>query len=397
LVSLTAAPLQRVAFFLHALEPGGAQKRTAQLASGLARLGVAVDLVLVDARGPLRAELSPAVNVVEVGGAWSRWPWIRRRRTRRVLSSVPGLVRYLRARRPDVWIAAANHTHFAALTAQRLACVPSSALVLRVSNALIEGRSGRRRQRRMRRARRRYARADAFVAVAPGLRDELIREIPEIAERTALVVNPVIDDDLERRAGEKPHPELEGGGALVVGIGRLTRQKDFATLLRAFAALDAPPDARLLLLGDGPERGALERLAQELGIRERVQMPGYVVNPYPALERADVVVSCSRWEGLPGVLVEALALGRPIVATDLPGTRAVLGVPSPHPIVPVGDVGAMTDALRKQLRAPPPPELGRARAAAFTVAAGARTLLRVLEQVHERRQRELASREGTSA
>jgi glycosyltransferase involved in cell wall biosynthesis len=384
--------LKRIAFFLHALEAGGAQKRTAQLASGIAALGVPVDLLLVNGGGPNRAELSPAVSVFEVGALWRSWPWFRERRKRRVFSAVPGLVRYLRSRRPDVWVAAANHTHFAALAAHRLAHVQSSALVLRVSNALVDGRDDR-RQRRLQRARMFYPRADALITVAPGLRDELVREIPDLAARTSVVVNPVIDAGIHERAAAKLCLDWDlRGAALVVGIGRLVPQKDFATLLRAFAAIEIERDVRLLLLGEGPERARLERLASELGVRDRVLMPGFVENPFPALKRADVVVSASRWEGLPGVLVEALALGRPVVATDITGARAVLGERSPHPLVPIGDARAMAAAIRAQLLAPAAPEIGLRRVGAFTVEAGSQALLAVLERVHERRLAQLEGR-----
>ena len=154
----------RVAFFLHALEAGGAQKRTAQLVSSLAALGVAVELVLIDAVGPNLSELSSAVRVVELRSPFTRMPWIRSRRSRRVFAAVPALVGYLRRSRPDVWVAAANHTHFVSLLAQRLAHLESTALVLRLSNTLIEGRSRSSRRSRLWAARHFYRGADAIAA-----------------------------------------------------------------------------------------------------------------------------------------------------------------------------------------------------------------------------------------
>lgn len=375
--------IRRVAFFVDG-EAGGTQKRTAQLASGLAALGFAVDLVVVSARRRNRAAVSPAVEVIRIGSPWTRLPLIRARRRARVYAAVPDLVRYLRERRPDVLVSAANHTHFAALAAHRLARVDSTALVLRLSNSLVAGRDRRwRAHRRLARARRRFRRAHALIAVAPGLRDELLREMPELAERTSLVVNPVIDDSLERLAAAGLERAWEpGSAALIVAVGRLARQKDYATLLRAFSALRTERDARLLILGEGAKRASLESQARKLGIANRILMPGFAENPYPALKRADVVVSSSRWEGLPGVLVEALALGRPVVATDLPGSRDVLGDPSPHPIVPVGDAPAMAAAISRQLSSPPPAEPGRLRARSYTVQAGTLALLSVLRKAH---------------
>lgn len=116
-------------------------------------------------------------------------------------------------------------------------------------------------------------------------------------------------------------------------------------------------------------------------------MPGFADNPYPALLRADVVVSSSRWEGLPGVLVEALALGRPVVGTDLPGTRTILGENSPHPVVAVGDADAMAAAISAQLSKPPAAEDGRRRAESFTVEAGSRAMLAALQEAYANHRR----------
>jgi len=375
----------RVAFFLHGLEAGGAQKRTAQLVSSLSALGVAVELVVVDAVGPNLSELSAEVRVVELRSPFTRLPWIRARRSRRLFAAVPALVGFLRRSRPDVWVASANHTHFAALLAQRLAHVESTALVLRLSNTLVDGRSWSSRRSRLWAARRFYRHADAIAVVAPGLREELVRLMPDLAERAWLMINPVIDESVLRRAQDDPDPRWGlDRSALVVGVGRLVPQKDFSTLVRAFAALRCDRPTRLLILGEGPERAALEQLVGELGIRDRVALAGFTPNPFPALRRADVVVSSSRWEGLPGVLIEALALGRPVVATDTPSVRAVLGEHSPHPVVPSGDVAAMARAIEAQLSNPAPGEVSRRKAEGFSVEAGARAMLGLLREVSAR-------------
>jgi glycosyltransferase involved in cell wall biosynthesis len=270
--------------------------------------------------------------------------------------------------------------------AQRLAHVESSALVLRLSNTLVEGRTWSRRRRRLWAARHFYRGADGIAVVAPGLRDELVRLIPELEERAWLIVNPVIDELLRQRAQDDPDARWGlDDSDLIVGVGRLVPQKDFSTLVRAFAALKTDRRTRLLILGEGPERGALEQLTVELGIRERVALPGFARNPFPALRRADVVVSSSRWEGLPGVLVEALALGRPVVSTDTPSARAVLGEHSPHPVVPIGDAPAMARAIAAQLANPPAAELSQKKVEHFTVEAGARAMLDLLREVSARR------------
>jgi glycosyltransferase involved in cell wall biosynthesis len=149
-------------------------------------------------------------------------------------------------------------------------------------------------------------------------------------------------------------------------MGRLVPQKDFATLLRAFALVRADRPARLVILGEGPERDRLMLLARELGIENDVLLPGFVTNPFAWVGRASLFVLSSAWEGLPTVLVEALACGTPVIATDCPhGPRAILEGGDLGPLVPVGDSRKMAEAMRRMLDAPTERSRLLARAAAF--------------------------------
>jgi glycosyltransferase involved in cell wall biosynthesis len=133
---------------------------------------------------------------------------------------------------------------------------------------------------------------------------------------------------------------------LVLAVGRLTYQKDFSTLLRAFATVREKMDARLVILGDGPDRRNLESLATKLDIENHVDFPGYVDNPYPYLKRADLFVLSSRYEGLPNVLIEAQICGAPIVSTDCPtGPDEILMKGRAGVLVPVGDAASMAVAM----------------------------------------------------
>jgi glycosyltransferase involved in cell wall biosynthesis len=158
------------------------------------------------------------------------------------------------------------------------------------------------------------------------------------------------------------HPWFASGEPpVVLGVGRLTKQKDFATLLRAFAELRACRPARLAILGEGEERPALESLVRELDLVPEVWLPGYQRNPFKFMARAGVFVLSSAWEGSPGVLVQALACGAPVVATDCPsGPREVLGGGDAGRLVPVGDASALAAAVAAMLarsRRPIPPQV----------------------------------------
>jgi glycosyltransferase involved in cell wall biosynthesis len=194
------------------------------------------------------------------------------------------------------------------------------------------------------------------LAGATGLDRRDIRVIP----------NPV---DLRRIAAAAAEPVTEtdwfepGAPPVVLGVGRLHPQKDFDKLLKAFALVRRDVRARLLVLGDGPARQQLETLARDRGLDDDASFPGFARNPYKYLARAAVFVLPSRFEGLPTVLIEALACGCPVVSTDCPhGPREILEDGRWGRLVPVGDVDAMAAAIGQALAAPRPADELKARA-----------------------------------
>jgi len=382
--------LTRVAFFLHGLEIGGAQLRTLALAGGLAARGIAVELYLAAAEGPLAARLPPGVAVVDLGRGLVDRPWIRARRRRRVRAVIPRLARRLRAAPPDVLVAGANHVGLAAALAHRIAGRPAIGLALRVSNHLL-GHGPADRLRRVA-IRLLYPRADALLAVSEAIGDELVRIAPALAGRVRVLPNPVVDAGFAARAAGAPdHPwfapgRAEGSPPVVLGIGRLAPQKDFATLLEAVAEVARTRPVRLAILGDGPERDRLARRIAGLDLGAVAILPGAVPDVAPWLGAADLFVLSSAWEGMPGALVEAMAAGCPVVATDCPGGgRAILAGGALGPLVPIGDPTAMAAAIHATLDARPDPARLRAAAAAFSVDRAVDAHLAVLAEIAARR------------
>ncbi len=375
-----------ICFFLHAPEAGGAQRRTLQLAGGIAALGLEVELLVVGAEGPLAAEVPPDVPLVALDTRLPHLPWVRDKRRRRMRAAVPALADYLRVRKPRALVAAANHAHFPALAARALAGT-GTPLVLRITNALREGRSGPGSQARRVVAGWSYGGADAVTTVAPSLAAEVVELVPALVDRTRFLPDPIVDDDLLAKGEAAPGPEWPsaGEGPVILGVGRLVPQKDMGTLVRAFAHLRQRRPARLLVLGDGPERGMLEALARELGVAGDVFLPGFCANPFPAMRRAGAFALSSRWEGLPGALVEAMALGCPVASTDYPGARYMLEDGRLGPLAPPGDPEALAGALESLLDHPPPRDLLREAVAPFTVAAASRAALEMIEAAVARR------------
>jgi glycosyltransferase involved in cell wall biosynthesis len=332
---------KRVAIFTSNMDGGGAERAMAKLAGGIAGRGYDVDLVLSRAEGHYLAEVPDTVRIVDLDAD-------------RVLTSMPGLIRYLRRERPVAMLTSMNYVNVVGIWARALSRVKTR-LVVNEQNALsLEAAHSPRRRHRMlpRLIGRFYPWADRIVSVARGTADDLADTTGVPRERIEVVHNPIVTPELMELAKEDlDHPWFGAGEPpVVVAVGRLSRQKDFGTLLRAFAQVRDRRPARLVILGEGPERGSLEALVSELGLGDAVSLPGWLANPYPWMVRAGAYVLSSRWEGLPSVLIEALYCGVPIVATDcLSGPREILDGGEHGLLVPVGDVDALARGLESAL------------------------------------------------
>jgi glycosyltransferase involved in cell wall biosynthesis len=193
------------------------------------------------------------------------------------------------------------------------------------------------------------------VAVSRGAADDLARWSGIPRELVEVVYNPVITSNGLAAANQLPdHPWFgPGQPPVILGVGRLTPQKDFPTLIRAFSHVRRQRAARLLILGEGEERPALTALANELGVADDVDLPGFRDNALAYMASSALFVLSSAWEGLPTVLIEALAVGTPVVSTDCPsGPREILQEGRLGPLVPVGDAAALSAAMLKMLQGP---------------------------------------------
>lgn len=330
-----------VALFLPSLSGGGAERIILTLAAGLSARGVGVDLVLASATGEYLDRAPETVRLVDLGAT-------------RPLTAVPALARYLRRQRPRALLSTILSANLAAFLAHRLAGV-ATRLVARESSTLSVDLTRMTPLNRLLAPwliARGFARAHAFVAPSQSAADDLAKTAGIPREAIEVIYNPVVSDALRERARQPAgHPWLQGDAVpVIVGMGRLTWQKDFATLIRAFTLVRRAMPARLIILGEGEDRGGLESLRQALGVAEDVDLPGFVDNPYTLLARARLFVLSSRWEGLPGSLIEALACGVPVVSTDCPsGPREILDHGAYGQLVGVGDAEDMAAAILRAL------------------------------------------------
>jgi glycosyltransferase involved in cell wall biosynthesis len=368
-----AAPPQRVLFLINNLRVGGAERALVNFVNHLKRIRPAV--VLIEATGHFLCELNPGLEVFSLDGCEPKRLVVARRQAvspaaphkrlgpprSQILLELPGLVRkalrlarLARATEASVVSAFLNRSYTIALVAKFL-FAPRLRVVLNVQEMLshtLERDFGPVERRFMRVfITRAFPRAWRIVAISDGVRDDLVHHFSIPIEQISVVANP-IDLKRIRRASEEREDDAgtRQASALVVGVGRLVRLKGFDLLIRAFARLPRTLPARLVIIGEGAERPALERLIVELGVANRATLLGVQANPWKYMARAHVVVLPSRTEGLGNVIGEAMALSVPVVAARcsegvgeyLDGGRCGL-------LVPPEDVSALAEALERVL------------------------------------------------
>lgn len=345
-----------VALYLPNLDGGGAERMMANLASGFAQRGLKVDMVLAEKRGPYLSNLTPDVEVIDLKSSG-------------VVASLPKLVAYLRRAKPRALLATLPHASAVALLAVKLAG-GKTRTVIRESNMLFSG-SGKtlRGKVLIQSVKRTYPWADAHITVSQGVAHDLVRFAAPEAEKIHTIYNPVVTPALFAQAAEPlDHPWFAPNSPpVVLGVGRLVGQKDFETLIQAFAQVRQDKAAKLVILGEGGRLEPLQNLARELGVKNDVAFPGFVQNPFAYMARADTFVLSSKFEGLPGALIQAMACGCKIVSTDCPsGPAEILKGGELAPLIPVGDANAMATAIRAQLDTPQADPRLKARAQEFS-------------------------------
>jgi glycosyltransferase involved in cell wall biosynthesis len=317
------------------------------LATEWSKCGIPVDLVLVKREGPYLPLVPPEVRIIDLGA-------------RRTLTALVPLIRYLHRERPRAVLSGLVHVNTIALIAKDIA--PGARVVISERNTPTSDKKDRQPAARLgyRLAPYLYPRADAIVAVSGGVADDLSASTGLERQRIKVINNPVVTDELLNLARENfDHAWLEPGAPpVILAAGRLAPAKDYPTLLRAFAKVRSTRPCRLMILGDGGLLGQLTQLATDLGIKNEVEFSGFLINPYAAMSRAALFVLSSRWEGSPNALVEAMACGVPVVATDCPsGPHEILSGGKYGPLVPVGDVDGLAAAMASTLENPTSPAL----------------------------------------
>jgi len=345
-----------VSLFLPSLNQGGAKRVMLIVADHLDASGYSVEILLARKEGEFLEQVPEGIEI--------------RSFEKRVSRTVRDLVRYLHRREPRVLLSTIHSTNVAATLAGVLART-STDVVLReattLSNQRDEFESGLERLIPPL-VRHTYPFADRYVAISDGVKSDLVRHTGVQTTEVRTIHNPIYTPEIAERAKEPvDHPWFDGDHDVLLGVGRLTMQKDFGTLIRAFSRVRRHSDARLIILGEGDMRPELEQLTETTAQTDVIDMPGYVENPYKYMAKSDLFVLSSAWEGFGNVIVEAMACGTPVVATDCEsGPAEILDGGTFGRLTPVGDPAALADSIVDSLNEPEEPDRLRQRAAEFS-------------------------------
>ena len=339
--------MKKIALYIPSMNGGGAERVMLTLANALAEKDkISIDLVLNRAGGVYLKDISDKVNIVNLN-------------TSRVLKSVIPLSQYLKKEKPDTILSAMNYVNVITVLAKLISGTNTRVILSEHVNltSSLKDTKWLFRIAFKNIMKWTYKKSDSIIAVSNGVADDLSREIKINRNKIVTIYNPIFTPNLLEKAQSAlplQNPYFDRNTPpVILGVGRLAEEKDFKTLINAFAKVRNYKECHLMILGEGALRPELELLIKELDLQDSVQMPGFVDNPHSWMLNADLFVLSSIHEGFGNVLVEAMACGLPVVSTDCPsGPNEILEDGKWGELVPVGDVELLSKAIIKVMSKP---------------------------------------------
>lgn len=308
---------KKIAFFTYDLPFAGGERVLVDLANEISSRGFSVDVVVVKKQGGLLDRVSEDVRVVSLSS--SRYLW-----------ASFYLAKYLFTNKPQSLVSLTPHTHFVSFVAKALSFSYRTKLVFRLGIAYSKMFKSYTsfKDRVLRYLLWFVYRFGTLVAVSKGVRDDAAHFFGLSKDHIQVIYNPKNIHELQNTVNDSF--VLRGEGKHIVSVGRLRKQKDFETLIRSIGLM-SNTDISLHIFGGGEEKEVLEKFVQKEGVGDRVYFEGNILNVEKAISKGDIFVSTSKWEGMPNAIIEALAIGLPVIATDCPyGSREVLAPESDY-------------------------------------------------------------------
>lgn len=331
---------KRIALFLNNLEVGGIEKVSIELAKGFLAQGHHVDFVLVQEKGRLLSQIPQNARVIKLKSLKAYWALGR-------------LIHYLnQPDAPYALISTTELTGIVAIIAQKITRRNCLIVPIVTTTISFHKRSFLKKTLEKLLVSKLYSHAHKVVVVSQAATKNFIKYTNFSEEKVETIYTPIINKDFYNALNASVnHPFFEQTQPIILSVGRLNVAKDFQTLIEAFYLLRKKMEAKLLILGEGEERKKLEDLICRLELTSDVSMPGFVISPYPYMKKANLFVMSSLWEGLPGVLIEAMACNTPVVSTNCQsGPYEILKGGEYGHLVPVKNPKALSNAMVTSLK-----------------------------------------------
>lgn len=364
---MSSRQIPKIACFFATSGHSGVDRAMKHLIPAILQRGYEIDLLHVRKHGPYIDNELVGLNVIDLG-------------SKHVYPSLPAVVRYLKKECPYVMLSDKDRVNRTAIFAKKLAGVDTRLVLSSGTTISIDLASRDWFDRWLQKTSmgKLYPSADKVIVTSKGVADDMSEYTGLAREKISVVPSPVVPSTLF--TDELPRPEhawfQPGEPPVILGVGELGYRKDFSTVIRAFAEVRKEHDCRLVILGKGNQREMLLALAEELGVAEDVDLIGFQPNPYAFMQYAAVFAFASLWEGLGFVLIEALAVGTPVVSTDCPsGPREILQDGKYGALIKLGDDHEMAKEIISALNNPLPKEKLQEAAKAYEIEASATAYL----------------------
>lgn len=348
--------MKKITLLFPSLRGGGIEKQLLRFSEELIKHNFNVDVVVINT---INSAYKPnsKINLINLN-------------TRQIRYALFPLIRYLKRAKPEIIFCAETPLNAIAILAKKITGFPNKLLISEHNHLSSVTKQAKRFGDLIRPyiAKHLYPHADLIITVSKGIADDLIQTGKLNPQKIKTLYNMFDIQDINVKSKVEAIHFPKDSLPTILNIGRLSQQKDQATLIQAFSIVRKKIACRLLILGEGNEREKLTQLIKQLHLENDILMPGFVSNPYAYITRANLFVLSSTHEGLPGVLIEALACGTSIVSTNCPsGPAEILENGKYGSLTPVGDVTALANAIQKALEHPHSPNILRAQAMNFSI------------------------------
>ena len=326
-----------IAFVIGSMRAGGAERATVNLINSLIRKNVRIDLVLVERTGEFLLLIDPEINIVDLKSKSSR-------------RSKGNFKEYLKTFQPDMIFAVQNHVQLMVLAAAR-ELNSKARIILNEQSTFSKNIRGLKGFVQRILSKKYFKDASVITAVSSGVADDLKRRFPALSSKIKVIHNPVLNEVVFKLMNEEPeHLWFRSRQRIIVSAGRLIKSKNFSLLIEAFGSMENRKEYKLVIFGEGEYRNELEALIKKMNLGDLVSLPGYEKNPYRYFRAAELFVLSSDYEGLPGVLIEALACGCKCVSTDCEnGPAEILENGKYGWLSPVASKELLTSAMQNAL------------------------------------------------